>query len=125
MGRTSNGYNQDDIPDDAFPLRDNAAADLLHSLQQMLGKKAVSELFQLPTADGKQLEDPRPHLGLPEGCTVKSKTHILVLKPQLALRSGVGEGSVILLAVEEVSYKEFSILDDSAGDNIAANVLSR
>lgn len=90
----------------------------------MLGDKLASKLFQLPQ-ESSEHEDPRPHVGLPEGCTVKPNMFFLVLKPQIALRSGVAENSVILLAVEEISYKMYSILDESARDDVTKDVMSR
>ena len=82
-------------------------------------------MFKLPseTADQSKLETPK--LGLPEDCAVRPSFNILVLKPQLALRSEAGPNAIILLAVEEVQVKGFTVEDLAAKDDVAANVLGR
>jgi hypothetical protein len=73
--------------------------------------------------DKKSLHDPRA--GLPEDCTVKPQHHLLMLKPQIALRSDIDDDSVLLLAAEEATFRGYAVLDDSADDPINADVLQR
>lgn len=73
--------------------------------------------------DKKSLHNPRA--GLPEDCTVKPQHHLLMLKPQIALRSDIDDDSVLLLAAEEATFRGYAVLDDSADDPINADVLQR
>ncbi|WWD18325.1 hypothetical protein CI109_102775 [Kwoniella shandongensis] len=66
----------------------------------------------------------RAKFGLPEACTVKPKRVVKVFKPQIALRSDAAENAVVLLAVEEISYKAFDVIDLSASDSMMADVLA-
>jgi hypothetical protein len=126
MWRLKNGLNRDDLPPEAFFPPEDAASALLKDLQRLLCDKGASKLFHTPEEDMTDHEDLRvPSLGLPADCVVKPKHRFLVLKPQIALRSEVDENSIILLAVEEISFKGFSVLDEIAKDEVAADVLGR
>ncbi|WVQ80568.1 hypothetical protein IAT38_002673 [Cryptococcus sp. DSM 104549] len=59
-----------------------------------------------------------PYHGLPEVCSVKPKYHVLVFKPQIALRSESEANAIVLLAVEEVSFKQFKVVDTKALDRV-------
>jgi hypothetical protein len=126
IARIKTGLNQDDLPDGAFPLRDDAATDLLAGLQRLLSEKSSTRLFNLPKENTIEQENLHtPSLGLPKGTSVKPSLRILVLKPQIAFRSEVDDSSVILLAVEEVGFKGFTVNDDDAKDRVNADVLGR
>jgi hypothetical protein len=125
MERDKTGTNWDDLPPDAFPLREDAATELLASLQRLLGGNSANTMFKLPseTADQSKLDTPK--LGLPRDCAVRPSFNILVLKPQLAFRSEAEPNAIILLAVEEAQIKGFAVEDLAAKDDIAADVLGR
>jgi len=126
MQRQKTGNNRDDLTDDQFPTQEHAATHLLTNLQRMLSDKSANKLFQLPsetTDDAKEMVTPK--IGLPEDCLVKPDFSVLVLKPQLALRSEAEENAIILLAVEEVWVKGFKVEDVAVKDDVAAEVLSR
>jgi len=126
IARIKTGFNQDDLSSDAFPMRDDAATDLLAGLHRLLSDKASTKLFNLPKENTIEQENLHtPSLGLPKGTSVKPSLRILVLKPQIALRSEVDDSSVILLAVEEVGFKGFTVNDDDAKDRVNADVLGR
>ena len=104
MKRDKTGMNQDDLGDED----ENAAASDV-SLEML-----------------KDHEDLRqPSLGLPADCAVKPKNRFLVLKPQIALRSEADENAIVLLAVEEISFKGYGVLDELALDDVTADVLNR
>ena len=116
----------DDIPDDSLPLQEDAATDLLSDIQRALCDKSGNKLFQMPSDKIGEVEHTAtPKLGLPEDCVVRPHFNILVLKPQLALRSEAVENAIILLAVEEVGVKGFKVEDVAAKDVVTAEVLSR
>ncbi len=95
--------------------------DLVSSLQD----SPTSSLFGLPADINLQSDLRIPQRGLPKECAVKPKTRILVLKPQIALRSEVDVNAVVLLAVEEISFRGFQILDTTAYDEVTGDVLNR
>ncbi|ORY31449.1 golgi-body localization protein domain-domain-containing protein [Naematelia encephala] len=121
--RLKTGYNQDDLPD---PVPAEVAMDMLYELQRVLRDKKAAPQFKLPadhTSDHDDLQ--KPSIGLPENTIAKPKHSILVLKPQIALRSSADRNAIVLLAVEEVSFKTFQVLDEGAQDSITADVLAR
>ena len=67
----------------------------------------------------------KPSMGLPDDCAVKPTNRILLLKPQVALKSNVDTDSMVVLAVEEISFKGYQIVDENATDEVAADVMSR
>ncbi|KAK4684426.1 hypothetical protein P7C73_g5753, partial [Tremellales sp. Uapishka_1] len=117
--------NEDHVADeDAADA--NVALEMLRKLEKAMQDSAAGQRFQLPVQENSDHEDSRkPSHGLPAELIVKPKTRLLMLKPQIALRSEVDENAVILLAVEEVSFKEFSILDEAAFDTYSSEVMSR
>ena len=122
MARTKNGLNQDDYSYDDSDI----AMDMLKGLERVLRDKHVSNRFKLPIECDGDYENLRaPSLGLPSDCVVKPKNRFLVLKPQIALRSTIDESAIVLLAVEEISYKGYAVLDESATDQVTSEVLNR
>lgn len=119
MSRTHNGLNKDDF-DPSTP-----AGSMLKVLEYAACDKATNR-FRLPAELFTDANDvARPSLGLPKDCVVQPKWRFLILKPQIALRSTVDEDAIILLAVEEISIKQYSVIDSQAQDNVISNVLSR
>jgi hypothetical protein len=86
--------------------------------------KNVVQQFQTST-DNDEDDIDRKGLGIPTDCSIEPNLAILVMKPQIALRSELDETSVVLLAVEEVSFRQFRVLDDMGKDKISSRVLSR
>jgi hypothetical protein len=99
---------------------------MLRDLERSLQDKDATKRFRLPIDHEADHEDLRkPSEGLPADCIVKPKHRFLVLKPQIALRSQVDDSSIVLLAVEEVSFKGFGILDENGLDAVSADVMMR
>jgi hypothetical protein len=63
--------------------------------------------------------------GLPKQARAKSKNRILLLKPQVALHSEMDRQSILLLAMEEMSFRGFQILDENGKDAMSADIMSR
>jgi len=125
LGRAKTGLNQDDLLHDSAQPSD-IALEILKDLERVLQEKHVTNLFKLPFGHDANHEDLRkPLLGLPSDCIVKPKNRFLALKPQIALRSEIDDNAIVLLAVEEVSFKEYAVLDELALDDVTADVLNR
>jgi hypothetical protein len=128
--RTKNGYNKDDLPDQHRPTNAegvlDAATGFLHGLQGLLLDDDAKTRFELPADSVIETDDMTiPRLGLADGCEARPKQQIIVFKPQVALRSDVNNNAVVLLAVQEVTYKMFAVVDKTAPDSVAAEVLQR
>jgi hypothetical protein len=99
---------------------------MLEQIERFLQAPNLSERFRLPVEHTVDHEDMRqPSLGLPSDCAVKPKHRFLIIKPQIALRSEVDENAIVLLAVEEISFKSFAVVDEIAQDAVTADVLGR
>lgn len=99
---------------------------MLKELQEVFQDKNAATLFRIPTDHDADFEDlAAPSLGLPADCVPKPHNRFLVLKPQIALRSEAGENAIVLLTVEEISFRGFSVLDEIASDAVSADVLNR
>ncbi|WVQ72821.1 hypothetical protein IAR50_002381 [Cryptococcus sp. DSM 104548] len=99
------------------------------SAQQVLND-LVSWLVDKPASESiHHVDDPvlaaEVRRGLPDVCVVKPKTKIFVFKPQIALRSKAHPDAILLMSVDEVSFKQFKVLDEHALDNMMAEVLNR
>lgn len=82
-------------------------------------------LNSLHTDDNAEEGFVRAHRGLPDDCDVKPKRHVLVFKPQIALRSESDSNAIVLLSAEEFSLKQFKVIDSNAIDDVMADVLDR
>lgn len=123
IGRTPTGMNQDDRP--ASDVED-VAHYINQQIRQLLSDKKANGMFQLSNeATSSADDDLSASIGLPEDCSVKSNNHYLIIKPQIALRSEIKEEAIVLLAMEEISYKAYKVLDEKVQDPIAADVLTR
>ncbi|KAK8858435.1 hypothetical protein IAR55_002662 [Kwoniella newhampshirensis] len=100
--------------------------------EQSIAVKILDDLMEFMTNQLKTIhstfemdEYTRCKFGLPEACAVKPKRQVKVFKPQIALRSEMAENAVVLLAVEEMSYRAFEVIDQTASDSMMADVLTR
>ncbi|EIW73580.1 hypothetical protein TREMEDRAFT_70997 [Tremella mesenterica DSM 1558] len=127
LNRPKNGLNQDDIDVEIYPVPAQMAGVMVDGLEKRLrDPKACRNQFRLPVTHQHDHEDIRkPSIGLPTECTVKPKNRILLLKPQVALKSNVDTESMILLALEEISFKAYDIVDENAMDLVTAEVMAR
>ncbi|KAL7425084.1 Protein SABRE [Cryptotrichosporon argae] len=119
--REPTGLNQDDMR----PYGRDTFTRIMSELQQVVVDKATTSSFRLPQGAGDEDDLRRPQIGLPADCVAKPKNHILVLKPQIALRSEADLNAIVLLAVEEISFKGFAILDEKGFDQVTADVMAR
>lgn len=121
LHRTHNGLNRDDY--------DSASSESIGAMLAALERRACDKTttrFKLPSElfdDENDLS--RPSRGLPAECIVEPRWRFLVLKPQIALRSTADEDAIILVALEEISVKQYSVIDSQARDDVVSNVLSR
>ncbi|TYJ58899.1 hypothetical protein B9479_000331 [Cryptococcus floricola] len=103
-------------------VEEQSAQQILNDLVSWLVEKPASESIH-------HVEDPvmaaEVRRGLPDVCDVKPKTKILVFMPQIALRSEAHPDAILLMSMEEVSFKQFKVLDEHALDNMMAEVLNR
>ena len=126
LARQKNDLGQTESRDDTHQQPADASLETLKELEQFLQYKQNSSRFKLQASHTVEQEGIRdPSLGLPSDCAVKPKNRFLIFKPQIALRSEIDENAIVLLAVEEVSYREYSVLDELAHNEVAANVLNR
>ena len=126
LERNRTGLNQDDLLHDETNAPSDVSHEILRDLERVLQEKHVTNRFKLPIDHDADHEDLRkPSLGLPSDCVVKPKNRYLVLKPQIALRSEIDDNSIVLLAVEEISFKGYVVLDEVALDDVTADVLNR
>ena len=91
------------------------ALELLESLIMNLQRGNAESCFRLPvdhSADHAELHV--PSLGIPEQFEVEAGYKVLLLKPQITLRSEADQDAIILLAVEELTSKTFHVLDPAA-----------
>lgn len=86
------------------------------------GKPALDNFHKDDNAEEASV---RAHRGLPDDCDVKPKRHVLVFKPQVALRSESDPNAIVLLSAEEFSFKQFKVIDTNAIDDMMADVLDR
>ena len=63
--------------------------------------------------------------GLPCDARAKAKNRILLLNPQIALRSEVDSTSIVLLAMNEVSFRGYQVIDEQGADSVSADIMSR
>ncbi|KAL1408382.1 Protein SABRE [Vanrija albida] len=119
--RKANGLNQDDMmgTDENFSINE---------MRQMLENLVThnADQFRVPInifTDREAVR--RAEQGLPTECTVHPSLRILCLQPQISLRSTADENAVILLAVDEISFKVFSIKDMDGPNQTVTDVLSR
>lgn len=125
MKRNKTGLNQDDLLDNDIAPSD-VSLEMLKDLERVLQEKHANNRFKLLVDHNADHEDLRkPSLGLPSDCAVKPKNRFLVLKPQIALRSEVDENAIVLLAVEEISFRGYGVFDELAPDDVTADVLNR
>lgn len=122
--RQKTGLNADDLPAQTSDDKENMAQIMLRELERALIDKNVVQQFQTST-DNDEDDIDRKGLGIPTDCSIEPNLAILVMKPQIALRSELDETSVVLLAVEEVSFRQFRVLDDMGKDKISSRVLNR
>lgn len=120
--RQCNGLNRDD-PQYSIP-QDNVA-ELLKGLEKKAeearpGRFLLSEEFL-----DEQGTLALPKQGLPSDCAVHPKWRILVLKPQIALRSTADPTAIVLVALQEIAVKNYSIVDTQALDSAISEVLQR
>lgn len=117
---------QDESPGSIASIVKEMGGNILEQLKNMLREKqghGMFELSQEARTDAEELW--RPSLGLPAECAVKPKNQFLVFKPQIALRSEVDKNAIVLLAVEEISFKGYQVLDEEAIDSVSAEVMYR
>jgi hypothetical protein len=93
-------------------------------MKNLVGEGAREvKTFDPVSVDKKSFHEPRA--GLPEECVVKPQHHLLMLKPQIALRSDKDDVSIVLLAAEEATFQGYAVLDDTADDPVNADVMQR
>lgn len=97
-------------------------------MRQMLENLVThnSDQFRVPVnifTDNEAVR--RAEQGLPTECSVHPSLRVLCLQPQISLRSTADENAVILLAVDEISFKVFSIKDMDGPNQTITDVLSR
>jgi hypothetical protein len=66
-----------------------------------------------------------PSKGITPDTVVKPKNLCLLLKPQIDLLSQVDDNSIVLLAVEEISFNGFAIVDEMGTDDVSTDVMKR
>ncbi len=130
MHRVKTGLNQDDLIEEE-PAPSDASYEILRELERALQNKQFNNRFKLPVDYHVEEKDRGlhpmhdPSLGLPSDCSVKAKNQFLFLKPQIALRSDIDENAIVLLAVEEIAYGGYAVIDEAALDDVTADVLNR
>jgi hypothetical protein len=103
-----------------------AANDLVQELAHLLKSKNGENLFKLPSFISTEEQCLRlAKQGLPHDARAKAKNRILLLNPQIALRSEVDDTSIVLLAVNEISFRGYQIIDEQGADNVSADIMSR
>ncbi|WVN88723.1 uncharacterized protein L203_103936 [Cryptococcus depauperatus CBS 7841] len=117
--RRQHGIDKDDITVD-----EESAPQMLNGLLHWLIERQPSQGLHY-FDDAVEQITPQPHLGLPRTCDVKPKTHVSIFKPQIALRSESDIDAIVLLSVEEASFKQFRVVDKNALDDVMADVLNR
>lgn len=131
MHRVLTGLNQDDHIDDDLPAPADAANEILRDLERILQDSQSPNRFKLPIDHDVDPKDRglhpshKPSEGLPLDCAVKPKSRYLFLKPQIALRSDVDDNAIVLLAVEEIAYMGYAVIEELALDDVTADVLNR
>lgn len=122
--RHANGLNRDDYSESV-----NVPADEAAELLKGLEKRAEDGLSQRFVLSEDFLDEQGtlalPEQGLPQDCAVHPKWRILVLKPQIALRSEADPTAIVLVALQEMAMKSYSITDTKALDSVVSEVLSR
>ena len=125
MQALNKGLFEDHVDESAAPEQDEGL-DILQKLQEMLvGSNAVKRFEVRDHNMTGEEELRRRSIGIPEDCIVKPQNDFLILKPQIALRSNVDQDAIVLLAMEEVSFKGYRVMDQNFSDPVAANVLDR
>ncbi|ORX40254.1 golgi-body localization protein domain-domain-containing protein [Kockovaella imperatae] len=113
----------DDIP---TSTEDYEGLEILSELQDMLcGPNSVKRFEVRDHNLSGEEELRRRSIGIPEDCMVKPQNDFLILKPQVGLRSNVDQDSIVLLTMEEISFKGYRVMDKQLSDVTAANVLDR
>lgn len=124
MNRTPNGLNADDEVHQPTSETDAVAA-LQETVEKLVDSNSPS-LYKLPSDFFSNKNGLRaPELGLPADCTVHPHWQAVVLKPQVSLRSTADVEAVVLVAMEEINYKNYSIRDSRGNDHVSTNVLDR
>ncbi|CAK9780721.1 unnamed protein product [Cutaneotrichosporon oleaginosum] len=120
--RAANGLNRDDVLDQ---LPADEVAELLRTMEKWAdgGLPARFKIDDDFLAHQGTLE--LPERGLPADCAVHPKWRVLVLKPQIALRSTADPAAVVLVTLEEMAMKGYVIIDSKAADSVVSEVLSR
>ena len=105
---------------------DDAAGALVQELANLLKSKPGENMFRMPSSI--DTEDKCLRLakqGLPRDARAKAKNRILLLNPQIALRSELDDKSIVLLAVNEVSFRGYQVVDEQGADAVSADIMSR
>ena len=126
MKQMKGAFLDDTIDVTDLQTDEDEGLDILQELQSMLQGANPIKRFELPDRNISPDEQFRKRsLGLPDDCALKPHNNFLILKPQIALRSKVDADSIVLLAMEEISFQGYRVLDQSTSDVVAANVLDR
>lgn len=105
---------------------DSTGASMVEELQSLLRLNKGGRLFSMPAdIDSEEKCLRLAKQGLPKQTRAKSKNRILVLKPQVALHSEREAQSILLLAMEEMSFRGFQILDEQGTDSMSADIMTR
>lgn len=123
--RHASGLNRDDVNEAPADEAADEAAELLKALEKR-AEDGLSERYVLSEDFlDEQGTFALPEQGLPPDCDVHPKWRILVLKPQIALRSTVDPTAIVLVALQEMAMKSYNIIDTKALDSVVSEVLSR
>ncbi|BEI90738.1 uncharacterized protein CcaverHIS019_0308080 [Cutaneotrichosporon cavernicola] len=120
--RAANGLSRDDVMDN---VPGDEVAELLRTLEKR-AEQGLSARFKIDDSFlSHQGTAKLPAQGLPSDCAAHPQWRVLVLKPQIALRSTADPAAVVLVTLEEMAMKGYVVLDTTAADSVVSEVLSR